>query len=184
MSDLFAWMGGLVGAFDSLGLVCTVLLWSTGLLLLAWLTGGIRYIDNSRVGVVEKLFSFSGSVESGLIALNREAGYQPQVLRGGLHFTMPFQYHVHSLPLVMIPQGQIGYVFARDGGALPPTQTLAHAFEASTSRTRTRSCARADSAARSARSCARARTRSTLRSSSCSRIAVCTRFRSSAAKRP
>ena len=38
---------------------------------------------------------------------------------------MPFQYRVHQMPLVTIPQGKIGYVFARDGQPLPPTQTLA-----------------------------------------------------------
>jgi uncharacterized membrane protein YqiK len=78
---------------------------------------------------VEKLWSARGSVESGLIALEGEAGYQPGVLRGGLHFMLPFQYRVHSVQLVTIPQGQIGYVFARDGATLPPTQTLARAPE-------------------------------------------------------
>jgi uncharacterized membrane protein YqiK len=38
--------------------------------------------------------------------------FQPQVLRGGLHFLMPIQYRVHIMPLVTIPQGKIGYVFA------------------------------------------------------------------------
>ncbi|HWU72936.1 MAG TPA: SPFH domain-containing protein [Sphingomonas sp.] len=80
---------------------------------------------NNRVAIVEKLWSRNGSVTSGLIALNGEAGYQPIVLRGGYHFFMPFQYRVHSQPLVTIPQGQIGYVFARDGAPLGPTQTLA-----------------------------------------------------------
>src|SRR5215510_4419067 len=129
MFDLMDWANGLAEAFTGLGFVVKLLLWMSGLLLLGWLTGAIRYIDNSRVGVVEKLFSFRGSVKSGLIALERQAGYQPEVLRGGLHFMMPFQYHVHSVPLVTIPQGQIGYVFARDGRALPPTQTLAQAFD-------------------------------------------------------
>jgi D-serine deaminase-like pyridoxal phosphate-dependent protein len=31
------------------------------------------------------------------------------VLRGGFHFFFPFQYRIHSQPLVTIPQGQIGY---------------------------------------------------------------------------
>jgi uncharacterized membrane protein YqiK len=66
-------------------------------------------------------------VKAGLIALDGEAGYQPDVLRGGLHFMLPFQYRVHSVQLVTIPQGQMGYVFARDGQPLPPTQTLAMA---------------------------------------------------------
>ncbi|MFO0679086.1 MAG: SPFH domain-containing protein [Polyangiaceae bacterium] len=86
---------------------------------------GIRYIPNDRVGVVEKRWSLRGSVESGLIALEGEAGFQPDVLRGGLHFRMPLQYAVHVMPLVTIPQGRIGYVFARDGVPLAATQALA-----------------------------------------------------------
>jgi len=85
----------------------------------------VRYVGNNRVAIVEKLWSRNGSISGGLIALHREAGYQPAVLRGGYHFFVPFQYRVHSQPLVTIPQGQIGYVFARDGAPLGPTQTLA-----------------------------------------------------------
>jgi len=96
-----------------------------GFLLLALLSKTIRYIPNNRVGIVEKLISGRGSVKSGLIALNGEAGFQPAVLRGGWHFLMPFMYRIHKVPLVTIPQSKIGYVFARDGQDLPPTQTLA-----------------------------------------------------------
>ena len=85
----------------------------------------VRIIPNDRIGVVEKHFSAAGSVRSGLIAMNGEAGFQPKVLRGGLHILTPIQYSVHVLPLVTIPQGRIGYVFARDGLPLSATQTLA-----------------------------------------------------------
>ncbi|WP_206237808.1 SPFH domain-containing protein [Novosphingobium terrae] len=85
----------------------------------------VRYVGNNRVAVVEKLWSRAGSVSAGLIALEGEAGYQPDVLRGGFHFFFPFQYRIHSQSLVTIPQGQIGYIFARDGAPLGPTQTLA-----------------------------------------------------------
>ena len=86
----------------------------------------IRYIPNDRIGILEKKWSVRhGSVRSGFIALAGEAGFQPEVLRGGYHLFRPFQYRVHTVPLVTIPQGQIGYVFARDGAALPQTQTLA-----------------------------------------------------------
>jgi uncharacterized membrane protein YqiK len=88
-------------------------------------SGMVRYVGNNRVAIVEKLWSGSGSVSGGLIALSHEAGYQPEVLRGGFHFFFPFQYRLHAEPLVTIPQGQIGYVFARDGAPLEPTQTLA-----------------------------------------------------------
>src|SRR5512136_2606255 len=86
---------------------------------------GVRFIPNNRIGIVEKRFSGKGSVKSGFIALNGEAGYQPDVLRGGLHYLMPVQYVVHIAPLVTITQGKIGYVFARDGAQLAPDQTLA-----------------------------------------------------------
>ncbi len=96
------------------------------------LTGlfGIRFIPNNRIGLVEKRFSRKGSVKSGLIALHGEAGYQPNVLRGGLHWLMPIQYVVHMMPLVTITQGKIGYIFARDGKPLDPTQVLASNVEA------------------------------------------------------
>ncbi len=95
------------------------------LILIAWwLT--VRAIPNNKVGVVEKLWSVDGSVPEGhILALNGEAGYQADLLRGGLHFRYwRWQYRVHVVPLVTIPQGQIGYVYARDGEPLPPSQTL------------------------------------------------------------
>jgi uncharacterized membrane protein YqiK len=85
----------------------------------------VRYVGNNRVAIVEKLWSRNGSIAGGLIALNREAGFQPDVLRGGYHFFFPFQYRIHIQSLVTIPQGQVGYVFARDGLPLEPTQALA-----------------------------------------------------------
>ena len=95
------------------------------LLVLLIVSRCIRYVGNNRVAIVEKLWSPAGSISGGLIALAGEAGYQPDVLRGGYHFFVPFQYRIHVQPLVTIPQGQIGYVFARDGLPLGPTQTLA-----------------------------------------------------------
>lgn len=89
------------------------------------LTGMVRYIPNTRVGIVEKLWSLKGSIDHGLIALGGEAGFQPSVLRGGFHLFFPLQYRVHTTALVTISQGEIGYVFARDGKALAPAQTLA-----------------------------------------------------------
>lgn len=90
----------------------------------------VRYIPNNRVGVVEKFFSMRGSVKEGILALNGEAGYQPWVLRGGWHIMKPFIYRIHKVPLVTIPQGKLGYVFARDGKALLPEQTLASNVDA------------------------------------------------------
>jgi len=90
----------------------------------AWLT--LRFIPNTMVGVVEKLWSSAGSVgEGGIIALQGEAGFQSALLRGGVHWGLwRWQYRVHKTPLVTIPQGRIGYVYARDGEPLAPGQTL------------------------------------------------------------
>jgi uncharacterized membrane protein YqiK len=100
-----------------------------GLVVATWLTfvlAGVRYIPHRKVGIVEKLWSHSGSLDEGrIISLDGKAGYQSHVLRGGLHGGyFPWQYRVHRVPLVLVPEGQIGYVYARDGQPLEPTQTL------------------------------------------------------------
>jgi uncharacterized membrane protein YqiK len=95
------------------------------LLIIVWfILSGIRFIPNNRIGIVEKRFG-ARSVKSGFIALSGEAGYQPKVLRGGLHYLIPVQYVVHIAPLVTITQGKIGYIFARDGVPLSSMQVLA-----------------------------------------------------------
>lgn len=90
-----------------------------------YVLGVVRYIPNNRIGIVEKLWSPKGSVKHGLLALGGEAGFQPDLLRGGFHFFMPLQYRVHTRPMIVVTQGKIGYVFARDGHDLPAGQTLA-----------------------------------------------------------
>jgi uncharacterized membrane protein YqiK len=108
-----AWVGLIV-----LGVILLLLLFTEGM--------GMRYIPNNRVGIVEKLWSAKGSVSEGrLIALNGEAGFQADLLRGGIHFGLwRWQYRIHRVQLVTVPQGKIGYVYARDGQPLQPSQTL------------------------------------------------------------
>jgi uncharacterized membrane protein YqiK len=95
----------------------------------AWLT--VRRIPNEQAGVVEKLWSPHGAVPAGsIIALAGEAGYQADLLRGGIHVGLwRWQYRIHKVRLVTIPQGKIGYVYARDGEPLPPSQTLGRVVE-------------------------------------------------------
>src|SRR5215213_10394158 len=138
---MFATLFALSGSTSALLATAIDSPWTTGLavttavivalLLLTAAVIGARYIPHDRVGIVEKLWSSSGSVpEGGIIALNKEAGYQSEVLRGGLHFGYwRWQYRIHRAPLVTIPQGKIGYVYARDGQSLAPSQTLAHVVD-------------------------------------------------------
>src|ERR1700742_1321425 len=93
-------------------------------LLLLRLANIFRYISNNQVGIVEKLWSTKGSIKDGFIALNGEAGYEPEVLRGGLHVFFPFMYRIHKSDLVTVGQGKIAYVFARDGAPLGASQVL------------------------------------------------------------
>ena len=92
---------------------------------------GVRYIPHRRVGILEKLWSERGSLGQGrIIALAGEAGYQARVLRGGLYIGYPFwMYRLHTVPLVTIAEGRIGYVYARDGKPLTPAQTLGAVVE-------------------------------------------------------
>ena len=85
---------------------------------------GLRVIASSEVAVVEKWWSFRGSLKDSIIALNGEAGYAPDLLRGGIHFRSVLMYKIHKYPLITVPQGQIAYLFSRDGQPLAPTQTL------------------------------------------------------------
>jgi predicted Zn finger-like uncharacterized protein len=116
--NLLDWSGPL--GLAVLGVLLVALL----LLVFSWLS--VRYIPNQQGGIVEKIWSRSGSVPEGaIIALGGEAGFQADLLRGGLHFGLwRWQYRVHKAPLVTIPQGKIGYVYARDGESLAPSQTL------------------------------------------------------------
>ena len=116
-ADPLPW--GVWVALVLLGLAALVALLTEGL--------GMRYIPNNRVGIVEKLWSPRGSVTEGrIIALDGEAGFQADLLRGGFHFGLwRWQYRIHKVTLVTVPQGKIGYVYARDGEPLQPSQTLA-----------------------------------------------------------
>ena len=95
---------------------------------------GFTSIGTDEVGIVEKWWSMGGSVPSdGLIALKGEAGYQPQVLRSGVHIKTPFKYKIKKVRLVTIPQGQIAYVFSRSGESLGDGQTLGRVVASSKS---------------------------------------------------
>lgn len=94
------------------------------LYLLIFVILGLRIISSDEVAVVEKWWSLRGSLKDSIIALNGEAGYSPNLLRGGIHFKSALMFKLHKYPLITIPQGQISYIFARDGKPLAPIQTL------------------------------------------------------------
>src|ERR1700722_6114456 len=95
------------------------------ILILIRIANVFRYIPNNQVGIVEKMWAAKGSIKSGFIALHGEAGFEPDILRGGIHVFMPFTYRIPKSDLVTVGQGRIAYVFARDGAPLASSQVLA-----------------------------------------------------------
>ncbi|MDD7793047.1 SPFH domain-containing protein [Clostridium sp. 'White wine YQ'] len=113
MTDIIFWVVGcIVGIF---------LLW-----FLIFRVLGLTIIKSDEVGIVEIwLGRKKGQKDNNsVISLNGEAGYQPDLLKPGIHLRSVFKYKIHRQKLITIPQGQIGYVFARDGEALKPSQSL------------------------------------------------------------
>jgi uncharacterized membrane protein YqiK len=115
----------LMGTLNT-GLIVAILIFGVPAAVLFAATCAVRHIPNNRVGIIEKLWSPSGSlIEGQLIATDGKAGYQARMLRGGVHVGYwRWQYKIHKLPLVTVKQGCIGYVFARDGAPLESGQTL------------------------------------------------------------
>ena len=88
------------------------------------LWGSMVYIPNTQYGILERKWAVRPTKERfGLIALDRNAGFVPEVLRGGWHFLTPYQYRCHKKPLIRIDQ--IAYLVARVGEPLAEGQALA-----------------------------------------------------------
>ena len=89
------------------------------LFLFAVLRGSYVYIPNTQYGIVERRWSARRTREPfAPMAINGNAGFLPEVLRGGWHTLAPFKYVVHKRPLIGIDQS--AYVGARGGGPLEP----------------------------------------------------------------
>jgi uncharacterized membrane protein YqiK len=119
MSDLVPLLGFLSGhpVYDAVAILAI-------LLLFAVLRGSFVYIPNTQYGIVERRWSLRRSREPfGPMAVTGNAGFLPEVLRGGWHTLQPFQYVVHKRRLIAVDQ--IAYLVARVGRSLESGQALA-----------------------------------------------------------
>lgn len=120
-----------MGILQTIGATIMNNLWVIGIIAVVifavWIIG-IRFIPNNKVGIVEKILSKKAN-NGTIIALNGETGFQAELLRGGIHVRPRFLYKIHQANLITIPQGEIGYVFARDGKPLQASQTLGISVE-------------------------------------------------------
>lgn len=122
--------------FDLSTLVVPVL-WIVGVLFLL-LFGksvlGIVFIPEDKVGIVTKKFVLFGSgkdlPEGRIIATKGEAGYQAQMLPPGLKFWYwPWQYHIEKFGFIVIPEGKMGLLEAKDGAPLDSGHVTAKTVE-------------------------------------------------------
>jgi uncharacterized membrane protein YqiK len=93
---------------------------------------GIVFIPEDKVGLVTKKFVLFGEnkelPDGRIIATKGEAGFQAQTLPPGIHFGMwIWQYEVTLQPLIIIPNGNIGLLIAKDGSELQRGRVLAPA---------------------------------------------------------
>lgn len=119
MPDLASFPGGATTfAVEAVAVLVLVVL------LVRLVSACLVYIPNTHYGVVERRWSARRTAEPfGLIALRGNAGFLPEVIRGGMHVFAPFKYRVRKRPLITIDQ--IGYLVARVGRPLEPGQALA-----------------------------------------------------------
>lgn len=84
---------------------------------------GLIVIKEQEVGIVVKKFG-SKLAASQHIALKGEAGYQADTLAPGWHFGFyPWRFAVKKVPVVRIPQGEIGLIVAA-AGTPPPSDRI------------------------------------------------------------
>jgi uncharacterized membrane protein YqiK len=81
---------------------------------------GLVIVPEDKIGLVTKKFVLFGDHKElegdRIIAINGEAGLQAKTLSPGLHWWMwPWQYSVDMQGFVVIPEGHIGLVNAKDG---------------------------------------------------------------------
>ena len=81
---------------------------------------GLVIVPEDKIGLVTKKFVLFGEHKEltgdRIIAVNGEAGLQAEMLSPGLHWWMwPWQYNIDMEGFVVIPEGNIGLVSAKDG---------------------------------------------------------------------
>ena len=81
---------------------------------------GLVIVPENKTGLVTKKFVLFGEHKEltgdRIIAVNGEAGLQAKMLSPGLHWWMwPWQYNIDMQGFVVIPEGNIGLVSAKDG---------------------------------------------------------------------
>ena len=88
------------------------------------------FVGEDETGHKHKIYIGSNLEDGAIIAANGEKGPQAEIMPPGFQFEplLNILYDVTMKPVVEVPEGQYGYLLARDGRPLRPDQTYADAF--------------------------------------------------------
>ena len=91
---------------------------------------GMVLLPEDKIGLVTKKFVLLGSnkelPDGRIIATKGEAGFQAKALAPGIYFGKWFwQYSISMQSFIVIPEGKIGLILAKDGAAIPTGNILA-----------------------------------------------------------
>jgi uncharacterized membrane protein YqiK len=95
---------------------------------------GMVIIPEDKIGLVTKKFVLIGAnremADGRIIAANGEAGFQAKTLAPGLYFwKWVWQYEITQQGFIIIPQGKLGLILAKDGSAIPTGAILGRKVE-------------------------------------------------------
>ena len=105
---------GIDGLFHSIPLGIWILITVIALSVIIWVFKSVKKIGNTERGWITKNFG-KKLPEGALIALNGEAGPQPDPKMPGLRFVLWPIYSIKKEPLVQVPQDGFGVVIAQTG---------------------------------------------------------------------
>lgn len=92
---------------------------------------GMVLVPEDKIGLVTKKFVLFGAnralPDGRIIATRGEAGFQAKTLAPGIYFgKWVWQYDITMESFMIIPEGKIGLVLAKDGAEIPTGNILAH----------------------------------------------------------
>lgn len=95
---------------------------------------GMVIVPEDKIGLVTKKFVLFGEFkelpDGRIIATKGEAGFQAKALAPGLYFGMwVWQYEVNMQQFMIIPEGKIGLIMAKDGAEIPTGNILGQRAE-------------------------------------------------------
>ncbi|MFN8620198.1 MAG: SPFH domain-containing protein [Chloroflexota bacterium] len=88
-------------------------------------SGMLANVGGQQVGVIERRYFGRPLPEGRVVAMKGEIGIQARVLQPGLHVLKPFLYKVSKVPMLVVPEDQVGLIESIDGSALDPGHIFA-----------------------------------------------------------